>query len=295
MQIKLYTDGSCDLHAANRPGGWAAILLAINENGDSTEKVLSGNEEHSSNNRMELRAVIQGLQALQRPTALTVVTDSKYIIGIAKDGNRIRANRDLWKEFDTVAKGHSIDWQYVAGHSGDLYNERCDRLAVQARKKLAVPAPVPSPLVTAADTEIYLSTHVDKQLGRTGWATIILHGGERQEMKGTVPVCSEPEAALAGAVATLERLPAVDAVTLFTAQKYLADGLHEWLPNWQKRGWKKKDGKPVKYIERWQRLWQLSQAGTVQIHFVKSRDGHGGRFQQAKELARAALQSEQGT
>ena len=81
MEITIYTDGACDIHAENKPGGWATILVATNDNGKPIkETVLSGGQEMTTNNQMELMAVIEGLKSLSKPTNVTVVSDSKYVI-----------------------------------------------------------------------------------------------------------------------------------------------------------------------------------------------------------------------
>ncbi len=139
MQITIYTDGACDIHAENRPGGWAAILRAADERGNVLEKtVISGGQEMTTNNQMELTAVIAGLKQLQRPSDITIVTDSQYVIDIAKGTKRAAKNRALWREYFEVAKIHDVTWKYIAGHSGNAYNEHCDKLAVAERRKYAL-------------------------------------------------------------------------------------------------------------------------------------------------------------
>lgn len=134
-KITIYTDGACSGNPG--PGGWAAIL---NYNGN--EKEISGSENPTTNNRMELTAAIEGLRALKTPSSVILYTDSRYVMdGLTKWLPRWRANgwktsdrkpvknEDLWRLLDEVASGHDIDWQWVAGHSGELGNERADALA----------------------------------------------------------------------------------------------------------------------------------------------------------------------
>jgi ribonuclease HI len=126
----ITTDGSCKGNPG--PGGWAAIL----QHG-SKEKELTGGEPVTTNNRMELMAAIQGLEALKRPSRVKVRTDSKYLIGGMTEwmeGWKRRnwknvQNRDLWERLAAAAAPHTIEWEWVAGHSGDVMNERCDKLA----------------------------------------------------------------------------------------------------------------------------------------------------------------------
>ncbi len=133
--VKIYTDGACKGNPG--AGGWGA-LLEIN----GTEKELFGGEAHTTNNRMELLAVIRALEALKRRCPVKLHTDSKYvqqgitewIHGWKKNGWRTSAkkpvkNDDLWKELDELAQQHDIEWLWVKGHAGHNGNERADELA----------------------------------------------------------------------------------------------------------------------------------------------------------------------
>ena len=135
--IDIYTDGACKGNPG--PGGWGALLLS----GDS-EKELFGGERATTNNRMELTAVIEALTALKRPCRVTLYLDSEYvrkgitewIHGWKARGWRTAAkqpvkNVDLWQKLDAVVAGseHKIDWRWVKGHAGDPGNERADALA----------------------------------------------------------------------------------------------------------------------------------------------------------------------
>jgi ribonuclease HI len=138
MEVNLYTDGACSGNPG--PGGWGALLRW-----NSHEKELSGFEKKSTNNRMELMAVIMGLRELKKKCDVTIYSDSKYVIQGAsewmhgwKKKNWIKAdkkpvvNKDLWKDLDVELKRHHIEWQWVKGHSGHPENERVDALAVKA-------------------------------------------------------------------------------------------------------------------------------------------------------------------
>ncbi|AFJ03275.1 Ribonuclease HI [Methylophaga frappieri] len=139
----MYTDGACSGNPG--PGGWGVILRA-----GKTEKMLSGAEADTTNNRMEMMAVIAGLQALKQPCHVTITTDSQYVMkgmtewlpGWLARNWRTAAkqpvkNADLWQQLVTLSKPHQIDWQWVRGHSGHPDNERADQLAVQARESLS--------------------------------------------------------------------------------------------------------------------------------------------------------------
>ena len=133
-QVILHTDGSCSRNGSETAvGGWCAILIC-----NGHEKVLRGYESRTTNNRMELRAVIEGVRALKKPSNVTVHTDSTYVCtGAAnmkkwlKMPQNPHANMDLWSELITIGKegGHHIVFQHVKGHAGDPMNERCDAIA----------------------------------------------------------------------------------------------------------------------------------------------------------------------
>jgi ribonuclease HI len=135
VALIIHTDGACRGNPG--PGGWGVLL-----NWNGTVKELSGSEPDTTNNRMELTAVIMALTALKRPTQATVQTDSQYVIkGITEwlpawkargwrtaDRKPVK-NQDLWERLDQLAGQHSLTWQWVKGHSGDPGNERVDALA----------------------------------------------------------------------------------------------------------------------------------------------------------------------
>ena len=135
--IEIYTDGACKGNPG--PGGWGVLLKS-----GGTEKELFGGELGTTNNRMELTAVIQALQALKRPCQVTLHADSQYVlkgitewlVGWKAKGWKTAAkqpvkNVDLWQQLDAVVStsGHKIDWRWVRGHNGDPGNERADALA----------------------------------------------------------------------------------------------------------------------------------------------------------------------
>jgi ribonuclease HI len=145
MRVELWTDGACSGNPG--PGGWAAILVARRADGSAAKQLeLSGAEPATTNNRMELQAVIEGLRALQRPAQVTVHIDSSYVmdaitkrwhVAWAARGWRTAAkqpvkNQDLWEALLAELERHEVAWQKVRGHAGVALNERCDELAVAA-------------------------------------------------------------------------------------------------------------------------------------------------------------------
>ena len=142
-RVTLHTDGSC----LNNPGtgGWAAVLQWRDET-----RELSGAMPDTTNNRMELQAAIEGLNALKRPMEIALHTDSKYVMQGVTDwmprwkanGWRTAArkpvmNQDLWQALDTAVQRHQVTWHWVKGHAGNALNERCDELARAAATEIA--------------------------------------------------------------------------------------------------------------------------------------------------------------
>ncbi len=133
--VHIWTDGACSGNPG--PGGWGAVLRY----GDA-EKELSGAEAATTNNRMELTAAIEALNALKKPANVKLHTDSKYVMdgvtkwihGWKKNGwrtadNKPVKNEDLWRALEAAANRHNVEWQWVKGHAGDEMNERADELA----------------------------------------------------------------------------------------------------------------------------------------------------------------------
>jgi ribonuclease HI len=143
--VEIFSDGACSGNPG--PGGWGTILRF-----KTVEKELSGYEPETTNNRMELTAVVEGLRALKQSCRVTIYTDSRYL----KDGitswikkwkrngwmtsqKEPVKNKDLWVAMDEAAQRHEIDWQWVKGHAGHPENERCDQLARDAIRRRGAP------------------------------------------------------------------------------------------------------------------------------------------------------------
>ena len=140
-KIEIYTDGACSGNPG--PGGWGAVLLYKEH-----QKKISGGEANSTNNRMEMRAIIEALKILKKPREITVYTDSKYamdgitkwIFSWKKNGWRTAnkkpvKNLELWQELEEEINRHQISWKWVKGHDGNHFNEMADELAREAVKK----------------------------------------------------------------------------------------------------------------------------------------------------------------
>ncbi|MEE5993787.1 MAG: ribonuclease HI [Oscillospiraceae bacterium] len=141
-QVEIFTDGACSGNPG--AGGWGTVLRF-----GEHEKELSGGEAHTTNNRMELTAVIEGLKALKEPCQVTLTTDSKYVCdsvvkkwvygwkkkGWKKSDGKPALNVDLWEQLLPLLEKHQVTFVWVKGHAGHPENERCDRLAVAQSQK----------------------------------------------------------------------------------------------------------------------------------------------------------------
>jgi len=146
-EVEIFTDGACSGNPG--PGGWGAILRIKTAEGGNRERELAGGDPATTNNRMELMAAIQGLEALKRPCRVRLFTDSiyvrdgvtKWIHGWKKNGWRTAdkkpvKNVELWQRLDAARAPHQVDWIWVKGHSGHAENERADQLARDEIQKL---------------------------------------------------------------------------------------------------------------------------------------------------------------
>ena len=143
-QVEIFTDGACKGNPG--PGGWGAVMRS-----GATEKEISGGEAQTTNNRMEMTAAIEALNALKRPCQVTIYTDSKYVMdGITKwvfgwqkngwktaDRKPVK-NAELWQALLAAAAPHKVSWQWVKGHAGHPENERADQLACAAAELFRV-------------------------------------------------------------------------------------------------------------------------------------------------------------
>ena len=142
-RVQIYTDGACKGNPG--PGGWGALLRS-----GAREKELFGGEPQTTNNRMELTAVIRALEALKRPCEIDLYTDSQYVHkGVSEwladwkrrgwrtaDRKPVK-NAELWRRLDELARAHRIQWHWVRGHAGHAENERADQLANRGVKRLS--------------------------------------------------------------------------------------------------------------------------------------------------------------
>lgn len=145
-QVTIYTDGAC--HGNPGPGGYGAVLLY-----GEKRREISGGYRRTTNNRMELMAAIEGLRALRYPCAVTLYSDSQYMVnginkswarrwkagGWKRKGNEPVPNADLWRDLLDLCDSHTVEFIWVRGHAGNEENECCDRLSVQAAQGKQLP------------------------------------------------------------------------------------------------------------------------------------------------------------
>jgi len=122
--IVIHTDGACKGNPG--PGGWGAV---IEQNGGQVK--LSGSEPQTTNNRMEMTAVIKGLEAVDPSDKVLISSDSTYVINTMTKGSKRKANHDLWEQLDRLVASRNVSWRWVRGHNGDRGNELADALATK--------------------------------------------------------------------------------------------------------------------------------------------------------------------
>ena len=276
-EVLIYTDGACDPNPG--PGGWAAILRA-----GSHEKELKGASAHTTNNRMELQAVIAALEALKPPCRVVLNTDSEYVQrgvteylarwkakGWVTSNKRDVANRDLWERLDQALQRHQVDWRWVKGHAGDPLNERVDRLAVSMIPRSHLP------LDDREALHIFTGVSCLGPAGPGAWA-VVLRTGEGVEApladddrvwSGREAKTSANRLHLLAIAEGLAAVPAGATVHVYTPSDYAAQGAAHWVKAWAAQGWRTKDGKDVKHKEIWQAIQAAAQARRVHWHCLK--------------------------
>jgi ribonuclease HI len=297
VKVIIYSDGGADPNPGI--GGWAAVLRY----GDQ-EKVLTGNEPVTTNNRMELQAAISALEALKRPSEVEFHTDSQYLRrgitewiarwqarGWQHKGGKPIPNLDLWQRLAALVPQHDIDWRWVKGHAGDPMNERVDTLARQAR--LAI---TPGARLNEDAPRLFVRASCRGNPGPGGWGVVLEEGQESRQLSGGEPLTTNNRMELTGAIEALRQLPPGSALQLFTTSDYLFQGATQWRHGWRRRNWQKKDGGPVSNADLWQQLDRLLESYRVRWINAKGEERLGDpQIQQAMaeaaQLAAAAART----
>ncbi len=290
--VTIYTDGGCRPNPG--PGGWAAVLI---RNGKKVGE-LSGGEPEATNNRMELRAAIEGLRALDKGHRVRLITDSEYLRkGITQWIDRWRANGwktaakkpvlndDLWRELAGELERHTVDWEWVKGHAGDRWNERADRLASEA-----IPRP-PLPVEDPGAVHIFLGVARSAKRDVGSWSALLAFGDRDKALYGRQNGASANRMHIHGAVVGLNALKRPVRVHAYTVSDYLKDGATSWLGGWRARNWQTRDGRPVGHTGLWKKLDEQLRRHSVSWH-VASRGNLPPELEEAKRLATEALADE---
>ncbi len=286
MDVLIYTDGGADPNPGI--GGWAAILRFGRH-----EKALTGNEPHTTNNRMELQAAIAALRALKRPSTVQFYTDSEYlrkgvtewIEGWAADNwqkkDKPIPNADLWRKLWPLVKKHQIEWHWVKGHAGNELNERVDTLARQARLAITPPDQIDETI-----PRLYVRSSCKGNPGPGGWGAVLEVGEETTQSSGSAAAATNNRMEMTAVIEGLLLLPPGSAVQVFTTSDYLYQGITQWIRKWRRRNWLKKDGKPVANADLWQALDELAQ--NYAIRWINAK---GQTLQGLEEAGKLAVEA----
>lgn len=284
--VIIYSDGGADPNPGI--GGWAALLRY----GDH-EKVLTGNDPRTTNNRMELEAAIGALGALKRPSRIEFHTDSEYLrrgildgaakwqsAGWVTKGGKPVPNADLWRKLQSLVAVHDINWHWVQGHSGDPLNERVDVLAREARLSIT-----PKVDLESGIPRLYLRASCSGNPGPGRWAVVLESNSQWEECSGRSPDTTNNRMELTSAIEGIQMLAPGDRVQIFTTSDYLYQGATRWITGWQGNGWRKKDGQPVANSDLWQTLATLS--GHYQLEWFNAKNQRFEGLERAGRLASA--------
>lgn len=264
-RVTIYSDGGCNPNPG--PGGWGAVIIAS----DGSEKELSGGHPETTNNRMELTAVTEALNALVESHHVKLYVDSQYVKkgitqwlpGWIRSGWRTSTgstvkNQDLWEALSQAVKRHEIEWRWVKGHAGDTYNERVDQLATAAQPERKTVALSDDKLVA------FIRVAVPKNDGPGGWAIRIWDGKESSDYSGRVPkVPSANAMELMAAFQIFKSVPKDAPLQIYCPSDYLFKGMTEWIGGWKKRSWKTSSGGAVKNVDSWRSIDEAASSRIV--------------------------------
>jgi ribonuclease HI len=285
MPGTIYTDGACNPNPG--PGGWAAIILSP----AAPPRELCGGEAHTSNNQMELQAVIAALKALPGPEHVTLYTDSKYLRqGITEwlpqwvkrgwltaDKQPVK-NQAHWQALAAEVARHRIEWQWVKGHAGNQWNERADELARSMLPKSGLPL--------ADETAIHLfaaASYLGKQKSG-GWGVVFRYQEHVKTLSGHVDNTSANRMHLTAAIQGLQAIKRALPIHFYTGSDYVKDGITLWVPAWQRQHWQTKSGSPVSNQDLWQELIATAAKYQITWHLAIKTEAPE-LMQQAKALA----------
>lgn len=285
--VTIHTDGGCRPNPG--PGGWGAVLCF--EDGRRLE--LSGAAERTTNNQMEITAATESLRALEKPSRVEIITDSKYVQNgitrwisgwrkkgwLTQSGDPVK-NQEFWKALDREISRHVVRWSWTRGHSGDAGNERADALA-----RAAIPSPS-LPEGSPGDVHLFCAASLSGKMKTGGYGVVLRFDENRRELGGSLSDASANQMHLVAAVAGLGALTRSSRVHLYTSSDYARDGATRWTPGWKRRGWRTADDRPVRHVELWQQLESLQHQHRVSWHVIRREDGDPPiEMVRAKELS----------
>lgn len=291
--LVIYTDGACSPNPG--PGGWGAVII---KDGTIISE-LSGFEEQSTNNRMELTGAVEALRSLKNRSRIKLYTDSIYLKNGITDwinkwqrNNWRTANRkevknsDLWRQLLVQIERHEVDWHWVKGHAADPFNIRADELAVEARKESNPESTTITPAELDPDN-IHLFTGVTCKhaAGVGGWAVILNWRHHVRILGAGAAGMSANQLYLVALINGLNSLKKELPVDVHTHSGYLYDGATSWLNGWKNRNWRTREGGEVSNKQLWQELDQLLTRYQVSFHLENKENPHC-YLQESKELAR---------
>ncbi len=293
-ELVIYTDGACSPNPG--PGGWGAVIIKDG----SVVSELSGSEEHSTNNRMELTAAVEALKSIKSPAKIDLYTDSVYLKNGITDwikkwqlndwrtaDRKAVKNSDLWRQLLGQIEHHQVQFHWIKGHAEDPHNIRADDLAVAARKgEEAATGSRSSSLSLPAD-HIHLFTGVTcKHAAKVGGWSVILNW--RTHVKILGEGCQGMSANQLYLVSVIEGLTSLKKelpVDVHTHSGYLYDGATNWMSGWKNRNWRTREGDEVSNKELWLQLDGLLSRYVVTFYLEDKTEPYCF-LQEAKELAR---------
>ncbi len=293
--VTIYSDGACSPNPG--PGGWGAVL--IYRHGSPVE--LSGYGGQTTNNRMELTAVVKALSSLDCSYKVTLFTDSQYVKnGITSwinswqrknwqtAGKKPVKNVDLWKALLTESGKHEVDWKWIRGHTSNKWNERADELAVAAR--LAGDGSAPAATIGKEEQQtdtihLYTGVTCKHSTGVGSWSLILCWRHHVKIMGQKVTGMTANQLYIKAVIEGLSGLTKQFPVEVHTHSGYLRDGATTWLTGWKKRNWRTREGGAVSNKEQWQELSRLLDLHDVRFT-LDERDNPPCHMLEAKELAR---------
>lgn len=290
-KVTIYTDGGADPNPG--PGGWGVVLI---HDATGRARELSGGEPHTTNNRMELTAAINALEALKEPCRVLLYADSSYVVRgmtewidkwVAKKWKRVE-NAELWQRLLAASRPHEVRWEWVKGHAGVRYNERADQLATQAIRAHYGATSGPA---EQAEIEVYLLVSVRDGVGR--WAASLRSEGDEQMITGYEAQTTANRLSIVAAAEALSVLPEGSRVHMYSQSDYLRNGATAWIKGWKRRKWLTKGGEPVKNRDVWEWLDSEQSARKVTWPDVKSDPSFEFAFEDVARRAQEAFDEEQ--